>query len=312
MKRVFKVLQKIYHFLLVEILGKIDFTLFLKVLKRIDLILLFFISIIAITVFVVDTFDLYPLSSLIGVVEINYSLICLLVLSFIGFHLVARYLTEEDHKQKSLNKIDELLLCEGNLLNKVEGNLLNKIDELITSSNLIKVRTFEDSFELETYVAKRIHEAKKEICDLTWKLTIESGYGLGKRKDSQSIYDKAIAGVSAKLIFNEIWVFSDSRRIARFNKRIKEKKDGYSCRYFKEESNKIPRLQFIIIDDSEVIFFAISKTSLMCSIKGEVICRIFKPYFIEAWQRAIPIKDGRNIRQNIVNEINEYYKLKVE
>lgn len=255
----------------------------MKLLRKIDLILLLIISIAAILITVIDTFDLFSLSHLLT--EINYPLICLLILGFIGTHLVLSFINAEDHKDESLKKFDAL----------------------IASSDNIKIKIFEDSFEMETYLAKRVHEAKHEVCDLTWKLTISSGFAVGKRKDSHNVYEKAVKEFSDKLIYREVWIFNDSRRVEKFNKRIKENKDGYSCRYYKDDINNIPRLQFVIIDNSEVIFFASARNSLLCAIKGEAICKICKPYFDEVWNNAIPIKDGKKLHQKEIDYINATY-----
>jgi hypothetical protein len=261
----------------------------MKLLRKIDVILLIIISIAAIVIAVIHTLDLFSLAHLLA--EINYSLICLVFLGLIGIHLALSFIIAEDNQHESLKKFDEL----------------------ITSSDNIKIKKFEDSFELETYLAKRVHEAKYEVCDLTWKLTISSGFAVGKRKDSHSVYEKAVKEFSDKLIYREVWIFNDSRRIEKFNKRMKENKNGYSCRYYKaekDEINKIPRLQFVIIDQNEVIFFASATNSLLCSIKGEAVYKICKPYFDEVWSNAIPIKEGKTIYQNEIDYINETYSVK--
>lgn len=255
----------------------------MNLLRKIDILLLLIISIAAITIALIDTFDLFSLSQYLS--EINYPLICLLILGLIGTHLVISFVTTEDHKNESLKKFDELIL----------------------SSDNIKVKAFEDSFELETYLAKRIHEARNEICDLTWKLSVSSAFGIGKRKDAHNIYEKALKEFSDKLIYREVWIFNDNRRVEKFNKRIKENKNGYSCRYYRDEKNKIPRLQFVIIDNNEVLFFPSSKYSLLCSIKGDAISKVCKPYFEEIWNNAIPIKEGKKIHQTEVEYINKHY-----
>jgi hypothetical protein len=255
----------------------------MKLLRKIDLVLLFTISIAAITISVIDTFDLFSLSQ--HLTKLNYPIICLLILGLIGTHLILSFINAEDHKEESLRKFDAL----------------------IASSDNIKIKTFEDSFELETYLAKRVHEAKHEVCDLTWKLTISSGFAVGKRKVSHSVYEKAVKEFSDKLIYREVWMFNDNRRVEKFNKRIKENRDGYSCRYFKEDNSNIPRFQFVIIDNNEVIFFASARNSLLCAIKGEAICKICKPYFDEVWNNAIPIKDGKKLYPKEIEYINATY-----
>ena len=44
----------------------------------------------------------------------------------------------------------------------------------------------------------------------------------------------------------------------------------YSCRYFdnKEEKTKFPKIQFVIIDEEEVIFVSSSYASYPYSLKG--------------------------------------------
>ena len=45
---------------------------------------------------------------------------------------------------------------------------------------------------------------------------------------------------------------------------------NYSCRYFdnKEEKTKFPKIQFVIIDEEEVIFVSSSYASYPYSLKG--------------------------------------------
>jgi len=164
------------------------------------------------------------------------------------------------------------------------------------------IKIFSDSVELETYLGKKIIDARKEVCDLSWKSKISAGFSIHKRRQSHDYYDKCVKNASEKIIFREIFIFNDSRRFQKLKKRLSEKKNGYSCRYYKEDS-VIPRLQFVIIDDNEIVFFASSSNSLLCSIQSEELCMVLKPYYEEAWNNAIPIKEGSQIYQDVVDEI---------
>lgn len=254
----------------------------MKILKKIDVILLLIISGFSITILVLDYFDI--LNKIEFFKNLDYSILAVLILSTIGLHLGLSFITFQES----------------------ENNKSKLLESLINDSNNIKVQLFENSFDLETYLAKRVYEAKSEVCDLSWKNTISPAYGIGKRKTSHQIFEKALADHSKSLVYKEIWMFNDERRVDKLNKRLRENKEGYSCRYFKEDSN-IPRLQFVIIDNEEVLFFATNSNSLQCAIKGDNISKVFKPYFDEIWNKATPIKDGNKKYANEIQFINDNY-----
>ncbi len=254
----------------------------MKIIKYLDVTILIIISIITIIINVIDFFDLFSLGK--PLFKIDYSIVMLVLLAFIGFHLGLVYLSNVKYQTDS-----ELSL-----------------KQILKSVKTHDIRTFSDAVELETYLGKRILDARKEVCDLSWKSKISAGFSINKRKQSHDYYDKCIKNASEKILFREIFIFSDPRRFQKFKRRLSENKNGYSCRYYKDDSI-IPRLQFVIIDDTEIVFFASSTNSLLCSIKSEELCRVLKPYYEEVWANAIPIKEGSQIHQDIVNEIFAKY-----
>ena len=114
--------------------------------------------------------------------------------------------------------------------------------------------------------------------------------------------DKCITEVSDRITYREIFMFNDARRIDKLNRRLAENKNGYSCRYFKENST-IPRIQFVIVDDEEVFFFASASDSLLCSFQNRQLCQVFRSYYEALWSAAISIKDGPHIDQEQVAHI---------
>ena len=103
-----------------------------------------------------------------------------------------------------------------------------------------------------------------------------------------------ISIASERVSYREIFIFSDPRRVKKLERRLAEAKSGYSCRYYPKDSN-IPRLQFVIIDNEEALFFASSAHSPLCAVKSREFCKVFHSYFEAAWSGATPIKDGPNI-----------------
>jgi len=244
-------------------------------LRKIDLIILIIIAIVAGAITIIDFFNITSISP-------DYPLFTLFLLSMLAIHLIVSHFSQEDSRKEF-------------------SVLLTKIFNELRSSDL---KVFNDSIEIETYLGKRMLEARKSICDLTWKAKISEGFSASDRQLSHGYMDKCISEASDRILYREIFIFNDPRRIDKLERRLSENKNGYSCRYF-EDDTPIPRLQFVIIDDEEVFFFASSSESTLCSIRNKEFCKVFKSYYEVAWNNAIPIKDGPQICMEQVNKIRE-------
>ena len=244
------------------------------VLSRINLAILGVIAGLAVALSVADLFRLAPASSQ------YYPIITVLLLGALGLHLVTTTLTTESFENKVLDHLT-------NLRRDVKA---------------ADLRVFEDSVELENYLGKRLLEAKSGVCDLTWKNTISAGFSASSRQLAHGYMDKCIASASARIPYREIFIFSDERRVSKLRRRLAEGNDGYSCRYFPDTSS-IPRLQFVIVDDAEVFFFASAPDSILCAVRGKDIARVFKSYFEALWASATRLKEGPAINRVEVDRV---------
>ena len=235
-------------------------------LRKIDLIILIVIALMAGTLSVIDFFDLAKIA------PPNYPLLTLFLLSMVGLHLIVSYFSQEDFRQNT-------------------STALERISNGFAAEGL---RIFNDSKEIESYLANRLLEAKKSVCDLTWKSTISEGFSASNRQLAHTYMDKCIAEVSDRIAYREIFIFNDPRRVEKLERRLAENKRGYSCKYFKSDT-PIPRLQFVIVDEEEIFFFASSADSILCSLRNPELVKVFKSYYEAVWNAAIIIKNGPRI-----------------
>lgn len=249
----------------------------LRYLKKMDVVLLLVISFTSIVIAVADSFNFFDNVEFFQ--KIDYSLLTIVILSLIGLHLVLNYVNQSNFQEK----------------------FPNDINGIIKSLNGVNIEIFPSTVELEKYLAKRVKEAKIEICDLSWKENISSGYSLKPRVKSHKSYETSINLACDKIVYREIFIFSDGRRKEKLERRLKKSKSGYSCRYF-EGNFSIPRLQFVLIDKEEIIF-ASSSYPKLCAIKHMELSEIFQSYYDEIWDAATPIKDGDVVHQKEIDEI---------
>ncbi|WP_344754072.1 hypothetical protein [Leifsonella bigeumensis] len=234
------------------------------------------IAIAGIVVGALDVFglDLLPPGLTIAAVVV--------VLGAIGLHLVARHVQD-----------DEVTRATSELL---------KLVELNTRGKGLQVRLFASSIEIETYLGQRILTASKQVCDLSWKTSISSGFSTPTRQVAHGYMDKAISDASSRVNYREIFVFNDVRRADRFARRLKETHAGYSCRFY-DDASLIPRLQFVVVDSKEVIFFASGPNSPLAAVQSEVIAQVFETYFESLWSAATPLKDGGQLQMGPISQI---------
>src|ERR1019366_8787090 len=178
------------------------------VLRKIDLILLALIALISIVLSILHFFHLVDSPWL----KDNLALCTLLLLSLLGLHLIASYIAEEDFRRQSTQ-------------------LLTTIASGTSSSEF---KRFADAAEMESYLAKRMREARKSICDLSWKAKISEGFSSTNRQAAHQYMDGTISEAAGRVSYREIFIFNDIRRIDKFERRLSEQKNGYSCRYFRE------------------------------------------------------------------------------
>ncbi|MBI1921484.1 MAG: hypothetical protein HYS23_10460 [Geobacter sp.] len=252
-----------------------------KFLRNIDIIILIFIAIAA------GVLAVMHFLGLVDSMAEHSPVLTLLLLSFVGLHLIISHFSQEDF-QKETNKFHQ---------------------QIIDGLRDTKTTVFNDSIEMEAYLGKRMLEATKSICDLTWKSKISSGFSASTRKVAHGNLENCIKEASSRIDYREIFIFNDKRRVEKFERRLAENNSGYSCRYFKDDE-RIPRLQFVIIDNEEVFFFASSSDSNLCSIRSHEISKVFKSYYDAAWHSAIPLKDGHTVHSVEVEKVRKIFKPK--
>lgn len=251
----------------------------LTLLRKVDLVILILIALATGVVSVLDFFGILDPK------DFSYPVFTLLLLSAVALHLVVTHFTQEDFHAKTIL-----------LLSKLSDN-----------TQLIDLRIYSDSMEIESHLAQRMLEAKKSVRDLTWKAKISEGFSASNRQLAHGYMDKCIAETSDRITYREIFVFTDPRRVEKLERRLSENKRGYSCRYFREDC-PIPRLQFVIVDDEEVFFFASAADSILCSIRSRELSNVFRSYYEAAWDSAIRIKEGPRVFEDVVAEIREHFR----
>lgn len=209
-----------------------------------------------------------------------------LILLAVG--LLASYIALERRSQ--LEAMHEELI---DAVHKLAVDQEKSTSSVIKSLQGVEVRGFSDGYELLSYVNKRVAEANKRIDDVSWRPTFFSrNYGPSAQAPNKE-FPNILRNTIQKTPYREILIFNKPGRKEKIHNVLKENLAGYSCAYFEADS-EIPLLQFMIIDQEEVIIFG-DLVSSSFSIRHPIIVESFTGYYEEVWQKAWKLKIGKTI-----------------
>lgn len=261
-----------------------------KAIKIIDIIILIIVAVLSAVFAFVDLFsDKYV---------INYSFLACILLFAITIHFIASAFLEMDLLKKNQNistKIDSAAKTIIDSLKGVEINLFEKIEDV------------------DLYIAQRISVAKKSVYDLNWQDHLKSNPNPRNpvvREYTENAIDKSIKDFcleSTAKVYREIFTFSHTKN---FNKMLTHITYGnkYSCSYYDNARHpRFPKIQFVIVDDEEVIFVSSAYRPNFCAIRDKRIVSIFNHYFVQAWELSKVIKENKTINQELIEKIRNTY-----
>jgi len=184
---------------------------------------------------------------------------------------------------------------------------VKEIEAIIPSLSGAKVVKFKNAEAMELYLSDKLKKAEDEVLDLTWKKSTSSGFDTPKRVSSRKKYDLSIKHISSNVKYKEVFIFSHKSRIEKLKARIKENKAGYSCKYISEYC-EIPRLQFVLIDNKEIVF-ASSQYKELIAIENKELGALLSSYFFMVWNRATYLKRGKEIYQEEYEKVLSKYDI---
>ena len=250
----------------------------------------------------------------------RYEEFILLLLSNIIIHLISDHYGKIEEIQKSCKEVEENLVpgLEKKInynTNEVRENLINifqqelkllyyKDENLLYSvvDNIEKVRLtlFQDDLEMKKYLIRLLKKCKFNVMDLTWAHQVGTIQQLPQYQEAEEEYEKCIQEIARDKEYKEIFIFNYSDRYEKLKRRLSEKSLGYSCAYYLP--THIPLLQFVIMDEEEVLFIS-NIYPVKCAVRSKEIAAIFVTYYKEVWNRAIKIKEGKDVYQEVVERI---------
>lgn len=196
-------------------------------------------------------------------------------------------------------------LIERNIsINRIETStdkMLDMVSEIASKENIDIIR-LGTSEELYNYLAQAVRHAKKSVYDLTWGMTTPI-IGTAVQKQALSNYFSALLETIKKtdIVYKEVMTFPDKRRLYRVKRILEEGYNGYLLRYYKitPEEHKVipPLLQFMVVDDNEVILHMHRGTVLEPSgqqyiaIRNRDIVNYFIDYYNAIWSGGEPLID---------------------
>ena len=232
-------------------------------------------------------------------------------------------------KQISYAYISCVLLCAiavhfvlSNLYSLEQDIMKESVSSIVESLNGVEKKKFNTITEVDNYVAQRIHSAKISVQDLNWQdfRLPSASNSQQNRKITDDEIDVSIKSFCSrrrnkqeinKSIYEEIFTFPPSNRInlAKIKKHVEYGKI-YCCSYYETlEELKFPKLQFVIIDSSEVIFVSSEYKGNFCAVKDKRIVNICSNYFMQARELSIMIKEKcEPANLDLIDKIENKYK----
>lgn len=211
---------------------------------------------------------------------------------------------------------------------KSEGNsfdlsniIENNKTDIIQSIRGVEKRYFGTINEVDEYVAKRIKEAKISVKDLNWQdfRTSPTNHTHNNRQITDDEIDESIKlfckrrrdkKLKSKSEYVEIFTFPDTNKknLQKMKNHVKNG-DIYSCSFYDTiKELKFPKLQFVIIDNIEVVFVSSEYVGNFCAIKDRNIVNICSNYFMQAWKLSTIIKEkNKNPIYKQIEEIENKY-----
>jgi len=268
-----------------------------KIIKIFDILTITSAIIICIVTYIVDGLAVLKQQEL----DIDYSVISATLLLSIAIHFILSAFIQDD-------------------MNKTQIALKNNIEQstktIINSLNGVEVEFFEDINKVDIYISEKIADASSCVYDFNWQDYMETNpYHRNpiEKKYASTQIDKSIKSFCSKKsskpkMYKEIFTFSYPKNLGKMIEHLTYG-DNYSCSFYdnKEPNTKFPKLQFVIIDDCEVIFVSSAYKPNLCSIKNKRIVSIFCSYFEQAWELSQIIKEGPNINESLVKDIKQKY-----
>jgi len=217
------------------------------------------------------------------------------VLTLLVIGLVAGYLILE--RKGQLEKMHNNL---NSRMNVLEQSVHHSATTIIASLKGVELTPFESGIDLLRYVNRRLQSVQSQVDDLSWSPIVGLGRELSSTRKANQEYADRIAKISNKISYREVMIFNRPDRIEKLKQRIAKNSPGYSCSYY--ETSNVPLLQFMIIDRTEVIVLS-DQFQTQFALKHPHIVKLFIEYYEEVWKHAIPIKIGKEIKSEIVDNI---------
>lgn len=269
-----------------------------KIIKIADIITIATAISISIIAFIIDGYNDYVKNG----VKIDYAFVSASLLLAIAIHFILAGFWENEISSSQKKPTQELGQAVGTIIDSLNG---------------VQVVFFDDINDVDMYIAKRISEASECIYDFTWQDYISInpyhrnlvGKQYAATKMESSIKAFCSKRTTKPRIYKEIYTFSYPQHIGKMLNHITYG-DVYCCSYYenKDPNTKFPKIQFVVIDDKEVIFASSAYSPNLCSIKNNRIASIFCNYFEQAWELSKKIKEGDKVDNSLIEEIIARYK----
>lgn len=228
-----------------------------RIIKITDIITIVVAIIISVIAFIIDGYNSYVDNG----VKIDYAFVATSLLLAIAIHFILVGFLEDEitSRQKELTQ-----------------GLEQAVGTIIDSLNGVEVIFFDDINEVDMYIAKRILAASECVYDFNWQDFMPINPYHRKLADKEYAATKIDASIKSfcskktmkPRIYKEIFTFSYPQNIGKMLNHIKYG-DVYCCSYYenKDINTRFPKLQFVVIDDREVVFVSSAYKPNLCSIK---------------------------------------------
>lgn len=221
-------------------------------------------------------------------------------LTLLATGLVAAYLVIERRNQLESMRDDTT-----QRLGQLEDLIKNSATAIIQSLDGVEFKKFEKGNELLEYASKRLLQAQTRVDDLSWSSFISLGHGLNVTQSANQKYNERIFQISKKILYREVFIFNRPGRVEELKQRLDENQPGYSCAYF--AATDIPLLQFMVIDDEEVIILS-DMLPFYYAIRHRPLVELFSAYYEEIWKNANALKLGSTIIQDEVEKVLTFHQ----